>query len=96
MAFFGNETAKEALESQAKYDKMIAQQEKQATEAAVQTQLIQQLLWTMQETNRSIQSIADRPVTIKGGSSFDISQSTSIKEGRHTSIPSSPFVGLGR
>lgn len=53
LAFFGNETAREALESQAKYDQMIVQQEKQATEAA-QTGSSQQLLSTMQETNRSI------------------------------------------
>lgn len=86
LAFFGNETAQQAVEAQAKYDEMIAQQEAQSKHAASQIQLLQSL-------NQNILGLANRPVNINGGSMLDAVSGASQKESnRHGTVPYSPLI----
>ena len=81
--FMGGDTAREALESQAKYDEMIAQQESQNQKIEEQTQLSKDLsnklstLITVTQQNKPV-------VNINGGSLVDqISQHAAKEEKRH-------------
>ena len=81
--FVGGDTAREALESQAKYDEMIAQQESQNQKIEEQTQLSKDLsnklstLITVTQQNKPV-------VNINGGSLVDqISQHAAKEEKRH-------------
>lgn len=83
LAFFGNDNAQAALESQAKYDEMIAQQESQNQKIEEQTQLSKDLsnklstLITVTQQNKPV-------VNINGGSLVDqISQHAAKEEKRH-------------
>ena len=83
LALFGNDNAQAALESQAKYDEMIAQQESQNQKIEEQTQLSKDLsnklstLITVTQQNKPV-------VNINGGSLVDqISQHAAKEEKRH-------------
>ncbi|WHP04771.1 phage tail tape measure protein [Acinetobacter corruptisaponis] len=83
LALFGNDNAQAALESQAKYDEMIAQQEAQNQKIEEQTQLSKDLsnklstLITVTQQNKPV-------VNINGGSLVDqISQHAAKEEKRH-------------
>ena len=83
LALFGNDNAQAALESQAKYDEMIAQQESQNQKIEEQTQLSKDLsnklstLITVTQQNKPV-------VNINGGSLVEqISQHAAKEEKRH-------------
>ena len=93
LAAFGNDEAQAALDAQAKYDQMIAQQEQQNQKSDQQLQLNAQFLNELRAMRGDLSNFGNRPVMIHGGSMLDsVSGEAQKQSNRFGTIPYSPLL----
>ncbi|MBK0062381.1 MULTISPECIES: hypothetical protein [unclassified Acinetobacter] len=93
LAAFGNDEAQAALDAQAKYDEMIAQQEQQNQKTDQQLQMNAQFLTELRAMRGDLSNFGNRPIMIHGGSMLDsVSGEAQKQSNRFGTVPYSPLI----